>query len=159
MTDRFVISAHRNLVVTPEEVWDLTSDTSRYADWVTSVLQVNQHHGPARQGGTYTERVKSIGPLSTQAQWTVRTIEPIRLRIDSGLGFAPLHDVVNIFRFAPIGDGSATAMTYEFHFDLRPRSLGVLVHKFLSKSMRAEFDESMRRLESVILSERSVDAK
>lgn len=159
MTGHFVISAHRNLVVRPEEAWDLTCDTSRYADWVTSVLQVNEHHGPARKGGTYTERVKSIGPLSTQAQWIVRTIEPMSLRVDSGFGFAPLHDVVNIFRFAPIGDGSATAMTYEFRFDLRPRRVGALVHQLLSKSMRAEFDESMRRLESVILSERSVDAK
>ncbi|MEV6320774.1 SRPBCC family protein [Nocardia sp. NPDC051787] len=154
MTDRFVISAHRNLVVTPEEVWALTSDTSRYADWVGSVLQVETHHGQARPGGTYTEQVRSIGPLTTHAQWTVRQIEPMSLRIDSGEGFAPLRDVVNVFRFAPIGDGAATAMTYEFHFSLNPRPLGVLVHRLLSKSMQADFDASMRTLETVILSER-----
>ncbi|WP_330254200.1 SRPBCC family protein [Nocardia sp. NBC_00565] len=157
MTDRFVISAHRNLRVSPEEVWNLTSDTSRYADWVSSVLEVTEHHEQARKGDTYTERVKSIGPLTTRAEWTVQTIEPMSLRIDSGKGFAPLTNVINVFRFAPIDDGNGTSMTYEFHFDLRPRQLGALVHKLLAKSMPAEFDASMRMLELVILSERSDD--
>lgn len=159
MTSRFMISAHRNLVVTPQEVWDLTSDTSRYADWATSVLEVKTHHGPARVGGKYTERVASIGPLTSNAEWTVRQLDPLVLRLDSGEGFAPLRDVVNVFRFAPLGGGTATAMTYEFHFDLQPRFLGPIAVRLLGKSMRSGFDESMRNLETVILSERSDDAK
>ncbi|WP_280438060.1 SRPBCC family protein [Nocardia carnea] len=155
MTDRFVVSAHRNLAVTPEEVWELTSDTSRYADWASSVLEVYRNHGHAREGGVYTEKVTSVGPLTTHATWTVQKVEPMTLRIDSGEGFAPLRNVVNIFRFAPLGGGTGTSMTYEFQFDLRPRIVGSLVHRLLSRSMAAGFDESMRALESVILSERA----
>ncbi|MFZ2527849.1 MAG: SRPBCC family protein [Rhodococcus sp. (in: high G+C Gram-positive bacteria)] len=151
----FVIRAHRNLVVTPEEVWAVTSDTSRYADWVTSVHEVHTHHGHAEVGGQYTETVASLGPLTTHATWTVRDLEPTRLRIDSGTGFAPLRDVVNIFRFAPLSGGAATSMTYEFHFDLTPRPLGALAHRILRTGMVADFDRSMRALEAVVLSERT----
>ncbi|MFD1811845.1 SRPBCC family protein [Rhodococcus gannanensis] len=155
MTDRFVIRAHRNLVATPEEVWAVASDTRRYADWVTSVHEVHTHHGLAEIGGRYTETVASIGPLTTHATWTVRELEPERLRIDSGTGFAPLRDVVNVFRFAPLSGGAATSMTYEFHFDLAPRPLGALVHRVLRKGMVTDFDRSMRALEAVVLSERA----
>ncbi len=155
MSSRFVVRAHRNLTVTPAEVWALTSDTRRYADWVTSVHEVHTHHGPAVIGEKYTETVASVGPLTTRAEWTVRELEPERLRVDSGTGFAPLSNVVNVFRFAPISGGSATSMTYEFHFDLAPEPLGGLVHWFLRSGMEADFDRSMKALEAVILSERT----
>ncbi|ORL32131.1 polyketide cyclase [Prescottella equi] len=153
MPNRFVISAQRVLAATLDEVWELTSDTGRYGDWVVSVREVTAHHGPATVGKSYRERVTSVGPLTSRAEWTVRTLEPKTLRIDSGVGLAPLRDVVNIFRFAPVGD-AATSMTYEFHFTLGPAPLGALVHKILRSSMAAAFDESMRALETVILSER-----
>lgn len=159
MTGRFMISSHRNLVVTPKEVWDLTTDTSRYAEWVASVLEVKTHHGSACVGSTYTERVASVGPMSSNPLWTVRQLEPLTLRVDSGVGLAPLRDVVNIFRFAPISGGSATSMTYEFHFDITPRFVGPFVERLLGRSMRSDFDESMRNLEMLILSERSDETK
>ncbi|WP_062993089.1 SRPBCC family protein [Nocardia anaemiae] len=155
MTERFVISVHRNLVVSPEEVWGVTSNSSRFGEWVSNVLEVNAHPGEAKPGDVFTERVRSIGPLVSRPTWTVRTFEPMSSRIDSAEGLAPLRDVINVFRFAPIGDGSATSMTYEFHYDLRPRPFGWLVHRVLSKVMTAEFDNSMRALEALILSERS----
>ncbi|MFI6365225.1 SRPBCC family protein [Nocardia sp. NPDC050630] len=155
MTERFVISAHRNLVVTPEEVWAVTSDTSRFGEWVSNVLEVKTHEGHAKPGGVFTERVKSVGPLVSHPTWTVRTVEPMSLRIDSAEGLAPLREVINVFRFEPLGEGSATSMTYEFHFDMRPRPFGWLVYRLLLPIMTAEFDTSMRALETLILSERS----
>ncbi|MEC4616451.1 SRPBCC family protein [Tsukamurella tyrosinosolvens] len=149
----FTITAHRNLVVTPEEVWAVVSDTSRYVDWVDTVLEVQSHHGPARVGGSYTERIRSVGPLAAHVRWTVRQIEPMSLRVDTGEGLSPLRDVINVFRFASLANG-CTGMTYEFHFSMTPRPVGALVRRLLAPSMRESFDASMRRLESVILSER-----
>ncbi len=155
MTSKFTIAAQRNLAVTVQEAWALTADTSRYADWVTSVRAVHTHHGAARVGEDYTETVGTIGPLTTHARWTVRVCDPLRLRVDSGEGFAPLSEVVNTFRFTPLPGGTGVSMTYEYSFVLRPRFAGALVRRLLEPGMRRDFDRAMQNLESVILSERA----
>ncbi|MCZ4520180.1 SRPBCC family protein [Rhodococcus ruber] len=156
MEQRFVVSAHRTLSVSPEEVWALTSDTSRYAEWVTDVRSVTTHHGSARAGGVYTEEVAALGRFTSRVTWTVRQLEANRLRVDLGQGFAPLTNVANVFRFAPLSGGTSTAMTFEFWFDVSPSWAGRLVRPIATAGMSARFDVSMCTLEALILSERTV---
>lgn len=156
MTKIQVIKAHRNLAVTPEEAWAVTSDTSRYAEWADDVIRVVEHSGPAAVGGAYREVVKGLGPMRIDATWTVRTLERPTLRVDTGAGFAPLHDVTNIFRFAPLGGGTGTAMTYEYHFRTRPALLAGPLRRILAPGLEAGFDRSMKALEAIILSERAL---
>lgn len=158
MTDTQVISAHRNLAVTPSEVWAVTSDTSRYAEWVDDVIGVVEHHGQAVENGTYREIVKGLGPMRIDALWTVRTLHPNSLRVDTGSGFAPLHDVSNVFRFEPLGENTGTAMTYEYHFAVRPALFGGVLRSILAPGLTAGFDRSMKNLETLILSEREVSS-
>ncbi|AMY53521.1 SRPBCC family protein [Rhodococcoides fascians] len=159
MEQRFVVSAHRTLSVSPEEVWALTSDTRRYAEWVTDVRAVTTHHGSARTGGVYTEEVATLGRFTSHATWTVRHLEPNRLRIDSGEGLAPLTNVANVFRFAPLSDATSTAMTFEFWFDVAPGWLGRIVRPIATAGMSARFDVSMCNLEALILSERTASIR
>ncbi|MGW0035948.1 SRPBCC family protein [Gordonia sp. NPDC003376] len=154
MSNAHTIVAHRNLVVSVDEIWSVVEDTSRYGEWVTSVAAVLADHGQATIGESYRERVTTVGPLTSEVVWTVREIVPKTLRVDSATGLGPLLDVANVFRFAPIEAGTATSMTYEFHFRLGPRPLGSLVRAVLASAMCRDFDESMRTLESIVLSER-----
>ncbi|MFW0789906.1 SRPBCC family protein [Gordonia sp. CPCC 205333] len=157
MTDRLIITAQRNLVVTPRELWAVTSDTSRYAEWVTTVREVLIHHGTATSELTYRERIAGAGPFEATVEWQVQQLIPNKLRIDSTERIGPLSDVLNIFRFEPIEGGIACSMVYEFHFRVRPKFLGKPVLKVMSASIQRDFDQSMRNLEDLTLSERDLN--
>jgi|GEM_PF-2051427 len=155
---RRTVTVTRDLQVTPEEIWEVVSDTSRYADWVDGCLAVTRHHGTAAVGETYAERNRTVGPVTTNSEWTVLEVVPLRKRVDSGTGFDPLHDMVNTFTFEPLDIGG-TRMTYavDVRIGLGPLGLlGPLVAAVLGKTLRAEFTTSMRQLEELIVSERTI---
>ncbi|MFN3340531.1 MAG: SRPBCC family protein [Dietzia sp.] len=153
---RLTVSVQHRLSAPLEDIWAVIDDTSRYAEWVDGALEVTAHHGPATVGGTYSERNRTVGPLTTRSEWTVRKIEPRSLRVDSGTGFAPLHDMVNTFRFEPIG-AEATLMTYRVDCRVGAGPLGALIAPVLEKSLSAQFRRSMAALENVVHAERGID--
>jgi uncharacterized protein YndB with AHSA1/START domain len=137
-------------------VWEVISATNRYAEWVPTVLEVTDHHGTAEVGRTYSERNKSLGPLTTRSTWTVREIRPGRSRVDTGTGFAPLQDVTNVFTFEPVvlADGAeGTAMTYLVRYRIGLGPIGALVHRVVSPGLRADMRTSMVNLSDLILAE------
>lgn len=149
MSRRHVIVASRELDATPEDVWNVIADTGRYADWVEGVLEVTSHHGTAVEGGQYSERNRTLGPLTAKSTWTVLRQERPTLREDRGEGLWPLSDLRNTFRLTPIGDGR-TRMEYEVDFMLRLGPLGPLVAKVLASGLKADFTRSMQNLEGLI---------
>jgi len=46
------VTASAVIATTPEKLWELVSDTSRYADWVTGTAAVTRTDGQAREGST-----------------------------------------------------------------------------------------------------------
>ncbi|WP_436947856.1 hypothetical protein [Streptomyces sp. SudanB52_2052] len=92
-------------------MWNVISRTDRYAEWVAGAIEVTDHHGVATVGKTYAERNRTLGPLKTDSVWTVREIEPLKRRVDTGTGFAPLQDVTNTFEFRPVQSRWAHLMT------------------------------------------------
>jgi hypothetical protein len=73
----------------------------RYAEWGAGAIEVTDHHGIAAVGRTYAERDRTLGPLRTDSVWTVVEIDPMRRRVDTGVGFAPPKNVTSIFEFQP----------------------------------------------------------
>lgn len=139
-------------------VWDVISATNRYEEWVAAVLEVTDHHGTAEVGKTFSERNRSIGPLTTRSTWTVREILPGRRRVDTGVGFAPLQDMTNIFEFEPItfGDGAeGTVMTYIVRYRIGLGPVGPFLHRVLTPGLRAGMRASMTNLADLILAEGS----
>ncbi|MDO0916662.1 SRPBCC family protein [Streptomyces sp. DT2A-34] len=96
---RFVVTERAVINAPVEQVWEVISRTDRYAEWVDSAIEVTDHHGIATVGKTYAERNRTLGPLQTRSVWTVTEIDPMKRRVDTGVGFAPLQDVTNIFEF------------------------------------------------------------
>lgn len=138
-----------------DRVWRVVSATNRYAEWVDTVLEVTDHHGEATVGKTYAERNKTIGPLTTNSVWTVREIEPLTTRIDTGTGFSPMQDVTNIFRFRPVSvDGvECTEMTYTARSRIGLGPLGWLIDRITAPALRRQFQQSMRNLEDLVVAE------
>jgi carbon monoxide dehydrogenase subunit G len=151
MTD-FCVIAQRHMHAPVASIWAVVDDTSRYGEWVDGVLEVTGDCGRAAVGGVYTERNRTIGPLTTNSRWTVVEREENTLRVDNGEGFAPLHEMVNTFRFHPTSP-DATLMTYRVDARLGLGPLGRLVAPVIRRTLAAEFQRSMARLESVARSE------
>ncbi|WP_416957671.1 SRPBCC family protein [Streptomyces sp. Agncl-13] len=139
-----------------ERVWDVVARTDRYAEWVAGVIEVTDHHGIATLGRTYAERNRTLGPLRTDSVWTVVEIDPLRRRVDTGVGFTPLKDVTSVFEFEPTRgpDGrEATRMTYRVEYVIGLGPIGLLLDRIQQPGMRANMRASMADLNTLIRSE------
>lgn len=156
MTGEYLVSEQAIVHHPVRRVWEVISATNRYAEWVDAVIEVTDHHGTAELGRTYSERNKSLGPLTTRSTWTVREIEQYKRRIDTGVGFAPLEDMTNIFEFERITfeDGTeGTVMTYAVRYRIGLGPLGPILHRVLSPGLRTAMRKSMADLDDLILAE------
>lgn len=139
-----------------ERVWEVISATNRYAEWVAAVLEVTDHHGIATVGETYSERNRTLGPLTTRSTWTVAEIDPLRRRVDTGVGFAPMHEMTNIFEFRSAGtrdDLPGTEMTYAVRYRPGLGPIGLLIDRVQKPGLRAGMRESMRNLTDLLIAE------
>lgn len=149
------ITASINAPVT--QVWDIISDTGRYAEWVGIVDRVTDHHGIARKGQSYTEITRIMGPIRSHVTWTVREAYPQSWRLDSGAGLAPLKDAFTYFKFdeSPTSpDGSVTLLTYGLRYSIGWGPIEKLIQPVLSRILKAGFRTSIRNLQRLIHNER-----
>jgi uncharacterized protein YndB with AHSA1/START domain len=142
------------LAVPIHRVWDVISATHRYGDWVNGVLEVTENHGTAQIGKAYSERNRTVGPLTTRSTWTVQEIVPMSRRVDTGVGFAPMHDMTNVFEFKPTAGGTEMTFTVRYRSGLGP--LGRLIDKLQQPGLRKSFQQSMHNLEELIIAEGEV---
>lgn len=160
--NKYVVTEQAVIHAPVQQVWDVISRTDRYAEWVAGAIEVTDHHGVATVGKTYAERNRTLGPLRTNSVWTVREIDPLKRRVDTGTGFAPLQDVTNIFEFRPVQsqDGwEETEMTYQVEFAIGLGPLGDLLNGVQEPSMREGMRTSMANLDRLLRSERSTPAR
>ena len=87
------VVASASVSAPPERVWELISDTSRYADWVAGTDEVTRTDGPAREGSTYDEVNPILGPWKARSRWTVTEFDPPRRQVHRGEGL-PLTSYV-----------------------------------------------------------------
>lgn len=118
------------------EVWELASDTGRYAEWVPATLEVTRTDGPARLGATYDERNKVAGPITATSHWTVTEFEPMGRQVhrDESIPFLQAMDI--IMEFDAI-DESSTRVTLSVRGESALGPLGAL----LVTVMRGSFDK------------------
>ncbi|MFF7844427.1 SRPBCC family protein, partial [Streptomyces ossamyceticus] len=125
-------------------------------------IEVTDHHGVATVGKAYSERNRTLGPLKTDSVWTVEEIVPLKRRVDTGVGFAPLQDITNIFEFRPVqtADGQeATEMLYQVEYTIGLGPLGQLLDSIQQPAMRAGMRTSMANLNTLLRSEASRTAR
>ena len=137
----------------PEAVWAVIDDTSRYAEWVTTVIEVTSHHGRAKVGETYSERNVVLGPLKAASTWTVVQADAPRRRLDRGVGMPVVQDLESIFELDPV-EGPDGAQHTEFRYIARYRMglgpLGGIIDRIQQPGMRKEFRASMTRLSHLV---------
>jgi uncharacterized protein YndB with AHSA1/START domain len=134
-----------------ERVWEVISATNRYAEWVAVVREVTDHHGEATLGRTYSERNVLLGPLTTRTTWTVREVEPMTRRVDSGTGFPLVRDLTSAFLLRPVPEG--TELTYEVTYGFPFGRIGAVLDRAQQGGQRHAMRQSMTNLAELLRSE------
>jgi hypothetical protein len=140
----------------PDAVWDVIDDTGRYAEWVTTVIEVTDDHGRARVGETYSERNVVLGPLKAASTWTVVQADAPRRRLDRGVGMPVVRDLESIFELDPVsapGGGQHTELRYIARYRMGLGPLGGLIDRIQQPGMRKEFRASMAKLAELVAQE------
>jgi hypothetical protein len=134
-----------------ERVWEVLSATDRYAEWVAVCREVTDHHGAATVGRTYSERNVLLGPLTTRSTWTVREVEPMSRRVDTGTGFPLVHDLTSAFLLRPVPEGTELSYVVTYRFGLG--RIGRVVDKAQQGGQRHAMRRSMANLAELLRSE------
>ena len=95
----------------PEPVWELASDTSRYAEWVIGTDEVTRTDGPAREGSTYDERNTILGPWKASAKWRVTEFTEGRRQVHESGDVPFVKRLLVIMELEPEADVSLLTLT------------------------------------------------
>jgi carbon monoxide dehydrogenase subunit G len=105
------VTASAVIAAPPAELWELVSDTSRYAEWVAGTAEVTRTDGPAREGSTYDEINPIAGPWRAKTRWTVTEFDPPRRQVHRTQDVPFSSEFLVIIDLAPSGDGSEVTIT------------------------------------------------
>jgi uncharacterized protein YndB with AHSA1/START domain len=78
------IVASAIIPASPERVWEIACDTSRYPEWVENTLRMIRTDGPARAGATMEELTRIAGPWKSVTRWRVTEFDPPLRQVQEG---------------------------------------------------------------------------
>jgi carbon monoxide dehydrogenase subunit G len=95
----------------PARVWELISDTRRYAEWVAGTDAVTRTDGPTAPGSTYDEVNPILGPWKARTRWTVAEHEPLRRQVHTSTDVPLLRRFDVVMELEPEGAGTRFTLT------------------------------------------------
>lgn len=136
------VTASETIAAPPGRVWELVSDTNRYAEWVVGTAAVTRTDGPAREGSTYNEINPIVGPWRAKTHWKVIEFDSPRRQVHRSEDIPFASEFLVIIEVAPSGDGSEVTLT------LRATSsvLGASILGVLKSRTRKDNERTVRNL-------------
>lgn len=138
-----------------EKVWELVSDSSRYAEWVDGTLEVLRTDGPTQLGATYDERTRISGPWKATTRWRVTEFDPPRRQVHDGQGVATAKDMSLLIELAPTGE--QTEVTLTLRYTPAFGALGALIDRAVKGTVTRAQQRSAQSFASLIAREGSRD--
>lgn len=138
----------------PEQVWAIACDTSRYAEWVESTLQVTSTDGPARLGATYDERTRISGPWKASTHWRVTEFDAPHRQVHAGEGVATAKDMAVIIELAPSGPN--THFTLTIRYTPRFGFIGAVIDRAIAGKLRRAQQRSANAFAALVAREHSI---
>ena len=121
-----------------EQVWELVSDTRRYAEYVDATLEVTRSDGQARVGATYDERNKFIGPFKVSSKWRVTEYDPPRSQVHVTDRWPLVKGLRIAWECEPAGEGTRLLHWVEYVPGLGP--LGSLLDLVMRGQVQKDMD-------------------
>lgn len=148
--DGSVVLRARRLVEAPlEDVWALTADIPRTPEWVVFSKEIREcSQDVAGLGVSYTDRVRSVGPLTTVTHWRIVEFDPPKRRVHVG-------KVPFVSRFAVTIEMSsigarATCVDYTYRYRPALRPLGSIISRLTTHATRIGMQRSLDRLAALV---------
>lgn len=140
----------RVIPASPEALWGVLNDTSRYAEWVPQTLEVTHSDGEGVVGATYHERNQVFGPIKGDSRWKVVESDS-RHSLHEGEGL-PLVKNISI-EFQTHGVGEATEVTLTLRYDTTLGPVGALIDKAAHGQTVASQEKALENLEELVVRE------
>ncbi len=142
------VTASAKTAAAPERVWEVVSDTSRYAEWVEGTAAVPRTDGPATQGSTYDEINPIVGPWRAKTRWTVVEFDPPRRQVHRSEDIPFASEFFVIIEVAPSGDGSD--VTFTLRAEPSHGALGSSILGALKSRTRKDNERTVRTLAELV---------
>ena len=150
---RLEVTASGPVAAPAPEVWELLSDTARYAEWVAGTDEVTRTDGPAREGSTYDEINPIAGPWKGRSHWTVTTFDAPHRQVHRGEGITPTVKWMEVeMAVTPVGeDACEVTLTLSGESALGP--LGAVMLNALKGQVDRDNRKSVENLAALVRSE------
>ncbi len=133
------LTASASIPAPPERVWELVSDTARYAEWVEGTDEVTRTDGPAAPGSTYDEVNPIAGPWKARSRWTVIEFDPPRRQVHRGEGLPLTAEFLVVIELTAVGGATELTLT------LRGRSSGGPLGAAQFRLLRGQVERDNRK--------------
>lgn len=145
------VVASTHVPAPPEAVWELISDTTRYAEWVEGTDAVTRTDGPAWEGSTYDEANTLLGPWKAKSSWRVTEYAPHRRQVhtSTNVPFAKRFDFV--MELEPQAEGTLFVVTLEAKPSLGP--VGAVVARLMKGVADAENRRTVANIAELVARE------
>jgi len=139
-----VVSASAEVAAPPEQLWDLVSDTDRYAEWVVGTAAVSRSAGQAHLGTAYEEINPIAGPWRARTEWTVIEFDPPHRQVHRSADIPIASEFLVVMEVAPAAAGSEITVTLQARSSLGP--LGAILCRVLERQTRRNNERTLRNL-------------
>jgi carbon monoxide dehydrogenase subunit G len=145
MAAEHTVSANVTLPASPEAVWDLVSDPTRFAEWADRTLEVSSADNPLRLGSNYEERNKVMGSITGRSRWTVVEHEAPRRQTHRGEGIAMAAALDFFIELRPVEN--ATEVTLGLRYRPALGAIGAALNRiYFRRSLEQSFKRSANNL-------------
>ena len=147
------IVASAIIPASPERVWEIACDTSRYPEWVENTLRMIRPDGPTRADTTYEELSRIAGPWKSVTRWRVTEFNPPRRQVQQGEGVSTAKGMAMIIELSPAGQDTNFTLTVRY----RPRfgPVGALIDRAVRGSITRSQERSARAFAALVARENS----
>ena len=148
------VVASADIQAPPEQVWEIACDTSLYAEWVESTLEMTRTDGPVRLGATYSERTRISGPWKASTHWRVTEFDVPHRQVHVGEGVATAKDMAVIIELAP--SGPSTHFTLTIRYTPRFGVIGAVVDRAIAGKLGRAQQRSADAFAALVAREHSI---
>jgi uncharacterized protein YndB with AHSA1/START domain len=147
------IIASAVIPASPERVWQIAGDTSRYPEWVEGTLRMIHTSGPTRVGATYEELTRIAGPWKSVTRWRVTEWDPPRRQVHQGEGISTSKDTAVIIELSPAGQDTNFTLTVRYMPRFGP--VGALIDRVVRGSITRSQQRSAQAFAALVARENS----
>ncbi|MGA7173473.1 MAG: SRPBCC family protein [Candidatus Dormiibacterota bacterium] len=147
------ISASATIDASPDQVWEVLNDMSRYPEWVESTLKMVRTDGTARLNATYEELTRISGPWKAVTRWRITEFDSPRRQVHAGEGIVTASGMSLVLEITPIGEG--TQFTSTIRYTPRFGILGAVIDRATEAGLTRAQQRSARVFAALVAREAS----